>query len=1198
MIDKEELRENLNKSYAFDDNGLITDPTQVKSPTEAQRLYEEGRITPDQVLMARAWNNYQKDGLLDLDAEDANILYNTGLMNQKDADKLMEYKQSPAKYYIKNGIAQVGGGMLEAAQETLELGVDASKALNPLKLFARAQVALKDIEKGASLDEILSSQQAISDEDGETKLAFDLSKVVDKDPSKLLNGVRGMSQFLLPYAGANRALKGVKYLQNPFARSMAAGAAADFTAFDEHEARLSNLIQSMPELANPVTEFLAAQKDDSVITGRLKNVLEGAGLGVAFEGLMQGLKHTRAHMWTKSNGSSGYVQTRIDAINGKAKEDVKAAIETPEAKPAPVKEEPEIKPSADEVKARATDESIPITERLRDKEDFEFIQAAEEAKLAKASVTHEQVLKTADEYAVDLEVIKGVYKDTQNLNAKVVSIGNTISRFRDGLMDEIKLWREAQASGKDDIPHMLELYAKITQHGRMQDVFNGISANIARGLNAHKLVHKGKELDLKALSREELELAVTDLGGTKQLKDAINAFYEKTLQSAKAGNDYSRALNKAGWGDWVEGAWMSGMLSSARTHVANILGNVGMMGVRDLEHLVALTGRSIMDTDLKHFSEFKYKMLGRVLGFADAVKIGKFSKDGQNGAAIKAFMTARPQLDVGVKWMENSSAKIPSLFNRYVDDAGNFLSKQERQNTPIGWRNWLGELGGMWVFRLLTASDEAFKAMSFRGELYRQAIEEMNEKGLKFANNLERKAYINRVVSNPSKAQRERAIDAARRETFTSPLTTNNPFDAQKNPLAHAMAKGSYVITAPAQVLNSWKRHDSWIIRQFAKHAVPFLNTPTNIFKEALRYTPFALFSRRWLEDFMAGGTRKGMALAKLGIGMGFVGGVWELYQNGIIVGKPSKEERIRYNLGNIPDYSIRVGDEWVSYGALEPFATIIGLTVNTLYAIDRNEVKPEVEQNLSIALLGAITDTLVDKSYMKGTKGLAEVLLEPDEGNRGTRFVGQTLAAHLPYNAAIRQGWSVVDSTKRAKETPIDYLTDLFAHTTLEPVLDVFGDPESKNPKYLYAFEYGNPQKDEIKKEMVHVGFNMDPMKQKTLGVQESKFEMPIKERNDVKRIVKELGLKEAIANVINNDSYKNLLLLEDRRAILHNVVSSYYTAAKDIYVYKDDQKRAQIKKDLQDKVDAMLDPSLAEIRNRRISPTPIFQGETIDDR
>ena len=132
----------------------------------------------------------------------------------------------------------------------------------------------------------------------------------------------------------------------------------------------------------------------------------------------------------------------------------------------------------------------------------------------------------------------------------------------------------------------------------------------------------------------------------------------------------------------------------------------------------------------------------------------------------------------------------------------------------------------------------------------------------------------------------------------------------------------------------------------------------------------------------------------------------------------------------------------------------------------------------------------------------------------------------------------------------------------------------------------------------MVHVGFNMDPMKQKMLGVQESKFEMPIKERNDVKRVVKELGLKEAIANVINNDSYKNLLLLEDRRAILHNVVSSYYTAAKDIYVYKDDQKRAQVKKDLQDKVDAMLDPSLAEIRNRRISPTPIFQGETIDDR
>ena len=71
------------------------------------------------------------------------------------------------------------------------------------------------------------------------------------------------------------------------AKNVAAGAVADFTVFDGNDPRLSNLIQSVPELQNPITEFLASDENDSESWGRLKNVLEGAALGGITDGLLK-----------------------------------------------------------------------------------------------------------------------------------------------------------------------------------------------------------------------------------------------------------------------------------------------------------------------------------------------------------------------------------------------------------------------------------------------------------------------------------------------------------------------------------------------------------------------------------------------------------------------------------------------------------------------------------------------------------------------------------------------------------------------------------------------------------------------------------------------------------------------------------------------------------------------------------------------
>lgn len=84
-------------------------------------------------------------------------------------------------------------------------------------------------------------------------------------------------------AGASRLVEGV-----------VAGGAADLVAFSGQEQRLSDILVEVPALRNPVTEFLASDEDDSEIEGRLKNTLEGFGLGAFFDLLPAALRGIKA----------------------------------------------------------------------------------------------------------------------------------------------------------------------------------------------------------------------------------------------------------------------------------------------------------------------------------------------------------------------------------------------------------------------------------------------------------------------------------------------------------------------------------------------------------------------------------------------------------------------------------------------------------------------------------------------------------------------------------------------------------------------------------------------------------------------------------------------------------------------------------------------------------------------------------------
>lgn len=122
----------------------------------------------------------------------------------------------------------------------------------------------------------------------------------------------GIVQYALPFgfiakglSKAGKLSKGVKpgkLLDLKPQGYLAADVATNFVAFDGQQERLSNLLKEVdsPVLNNAVTQYLAADPDDSELEGRLKNVLEGAmidaGVGGLFKLFSSGLKASKRYV--------------------------------------------------------------------------------------------------------------------------------------------------------------------------------------------------------------------------------------------------------------------------------------------------------------------------------------------------------------------------------------------------------------------------------------------------------------------------------------------------------------------------------------------------------------------------------------------------------------------------------------------------------------------------------------------------------------------------------------------------------------------------------------------------------------------------------------------------------------------------------------------------------------------------------------
>jgi len=120
-------------------------------------------------------------------------------------------------------------------------------------------------------------------------------------PASVTGGlIQSVSQFVvgfIPLLKATKLAAGGKATSalGRVTQAEVAAAGAGALVFDPHEERLSNLVEKFDVFRNPITEYLAASPEDSEAEGRLKNAVEGLGLGALVEGFIRSLRAIKAN---------------------------------------------------------------------------------------------------------------------------------------------------------------------------------------------------------------------------------------------------------------------------------------------------------------------------------------------------------------------------------------------------------------------------------------------------------------------------------------------------------------------------------------------------------------------------------------------------------------------------------------------------------------------------------------------------------------------------------------------------------------------------------------------------------------------------------------------------------------------------------------------------------------------------------------
>lgn len=436
------------------------------------------------------------------------------------------------------------------------------------------------------------------------------------------------------------------------------------------------------------------------------------------------------------------------------------------------------------------------------------------------------------------------------------------------------------------------------------------------------------------------------------------------LPSEEAMMAFAKAAIKPTWGDMFYEIWVNGLLSGPITHSTNIISNAATLLWNIPERQVA----SLIKPGSVRPGEAAAMVGGVVESVGDAWRM-----------AWKAFKEDAPQF---------GQSKIETPRRAITADA---LELTGSVGAAVDFLGNAVRLPG----RFLMAGDDFFKSIAFRAELRalakRQAFREINELGLTGKDAARKAKEIeHNILTDPPETIKEAAQEFAAYTTFTRELGENG----QKIQALAATPIGRIIL--------------------------PFVRTPTNIFKFAGERTPLALASRAVRDELAAGGERQALALAKIGVGSMTMAFMASMAASGHITGGGPKDKVLRkqMELEGWQPYSFKIGNEYVSFARIEPLGSLIGMAADAADLMGQLGQKDSAE--LASALTVALSRNIANKTFVKGLAGTLNAVTSQDV-HVVKSFLEKELPTLMPYSSALGQTAKNVDPVMRDVQSILD---------------------------------------------------------------------------------------------------------------------------------------------------------------------------------
>ena len=1020
-----------------------------------------------------------------------------------------------------------------------------------------------------------------------TKDAIQLPEIDQADT--IIGGLtRGVTQFATGWITGGKLLRGasnqlststaIKLAKgakaNPIKASLGKGAVADTIAFDEETGRFSDIINEYaPVLANPLTDYLASDPDDTFWEGRFKNTLEGLALGGITEGIFRTARYIKNKKQQINNekfdqkileedekflnekGEVDYQEARKanllenkPKVNTKVKtEDLQAEIDDAvfnnfkKLQTKKVKGKNVQRTNAEFDQKLSLDEGLDLgisTARWKvlNREGLftlENIAKANQKAFAKLNtVRSDEIVQRLADRKYKGNIAK-VYDDYAKLADNLDEVDSLIVAHEMMLQSTLniipKLAREVKIKGSGTTVADVKFALGLAEGGWINDI------RVAKGL--------GRGLRQRGVVKQEVESLTKNT--ENNIKNTVNEWrtfggkVEDFIEQLAKADDANATQKVIAWATknktWniANEVWINALLSNPKTHIVNMTSNFVNTFLKPLEAGV-----------------------GSLIRLENAKKYAKIRAEGANAISTLAGLTK--YLDDVVNYTRLSFKRSDGII------AGSGASKLDNPT-----QNLKGKVGTFvnTPTRFLNAEDEFFKQINYRARMYsiavQKALADNASKTKKVGSNLKTKKPITEF---------EAKVEQYFREGFDETNTIGINPDALKYAQEATFTQELFGVFDKIQnIANNYP---------YVRQIIPFVKTPINLMMAIVDRTPLGFARKQFRDDFFGRSGnlyRTAQVRGQIATGFALITYANYLASTGQITGStslpsdaPIKSKGLKdlnRSLGFQP-YSLRTFNEetgkyeYYAFGRLDPFGAFLGLVADfhtfhnkltqdelarvgnsmllTLYR-QGEDVSGQLGTGTQLANYAkagwsAFTRNVFSKTYLKGLTESLQVLTSDDPDRYG-RLINSKFGSFYPNifsklvnDPYYRDARTLLDEAK--KRTGLGYVQKKYDFRG--NAYKVEGSDEQRLFNGVFnPFTYSEQKIDPVAEEIIRLGVNVPNVSQYYNGAIDLTLFQNKKGTNAYDRLNEILNkvtignktLDQQLNDLINSDLYKNNL-------------------------------------------------------------------------